>query len=196
MARQADIQRTTRETDIQLQLVLDGSADVCIATGLPFLDHMLEAFARHGRFGLRVSAKGDLEVDAHHTIEDLGLVLGDALREALGDKSGIVRFGTAFVPMDEALARVSLDLSGRPCLAYRLTSPAVEGGGFHTRLFAEFFQAFVNRGGVTLHIDLLAGEEAHHAFEAVFKAFGRALDQATQLDPRSTGVPSTKGVLD
>jgi imidazoleglycerol-phosphate dehydratase len=196
MKRQADIQRKTRETDIQLQLGLDGQAPVCVQTGLPFFDHMLEAFARHGRFALTVDAKGDLEVDAHHTIEDLGLVLGDALREALGDKSGIVRFGTAYVPMDEALARVSLDLSGRPCLAYRLTSPAVEVGGFHSRLFREFFQAFVNRGGVTLHIDLLAGEEVHHAFEAVFKAFGRALDQATALDPRTTGVPSTKGVLD
>jgi imidazoleglycerol-phosphate dehydratase len=196
MKRQADIQRKTRETDIQLQLDLDGQQPICVETGLPFLDHMLEAFARHGRFGLTIDATGDLEIDAHHTIEDLGLVLGDALREALGDKSGIVRFGTAYVPMDEALARVSLDLSGRPCLAYRLTSPAVEVGGFHSRLFREFFQAFVNRGGVTLHIDLLAGEEVHHAFEAVFKAFGRALDQATALDPRSTGVLSTKGVLD
>jgi len=196
MDRRSNIKRTTRETDIQLQLELDGPGSVRVSTGLPFCDHMLEAFARHGRFGLDIAAKGDLEVDAHHTIEDLGLVLGDAFREALGDKAGIARFGTAYVPMDEALARVSLDLSGRPCLAYRLTSPAVEVGGFHSRLFREFFQAFVNRGGVTLHIDLLAGEEAHHAFEAVFKAFGRALDQATQLDPRSTGVLSTKGVLD
>jgi imidazoleglycerol-phosphate dehydratase len=196
MKRQADIERKTKETDIRLQFELDGKQPVCVETGLPFFDHMLEAFARHGRFGLQLNAVGDLQVDAHHTMEDIGLVLGDALREALGDKSGIVRFGTAYVPMDEALARVSLDLSGRPCLAYRLESPAVEVGGFHSRLFREFFQAFVNRGGVTLHIDLLAGEEVHHAFEAVFKAFGRALDQATALDPRSTGVPSTKGVLD
>ena len=195
MDRQADIRRETRETNIELGLMLDGG-DVSIETGLPFLDHMLEAFARHGRFGLRVVAKGDLQVDAHHTIEDLGLVLGDALRQALGDKAGITRFGTAYVPMDEALARVCIDLSGRPHLGYRVASPAVEVGGFHSRLFVEFFQAFANRGGVTLHIDLLAGEEVHHAFEAVFKAFGRALDQATSLDPRTTGVPSTKGVLD
>jgi len=196
MNRQANIKRATRETDIQVQFSLDGPAPVRVSTGLPFCDHMLEAFARHGSFGLEIAAKGDLEVDAHHTLEDLGLVLGDALREAVGDKAGIARFGTAYVPMDEALARVCLDLSGRPCLAYRLDSPAVEVGGFHSRLFREFFQAFVNRGGVTLHIDLLAGEEVHHAFEAVFKAFGRALDQATRLDPRSTGVLSTKGVLD
>ncbi|MCK5802108.1 MAG: imidazoleglycerol-phosphate dehydratase HisB [Lentisphaeria bacterium] len=196
MAREAQIKRDTRETRISLTLSLDGSDAVDVSTGLPFLDHMLEAFARHGRLGLQVEALGDLQVDAHHTIEDIGLVLGDALREALGDKSGVTRFGTAYVPMDETLARVCIDLSGRPCLGYRLEPPSWEVGGFNTRLFREFFQAFVNRAGVTLHIDLISGEEVHHVFEAVFKAFGRALDQAARLDPRCTGVPSTKGMLD
>ena len=195
MDRQSSIVRETRETRIQLSLALDGG-EVSVATGLPFMDHMLTAFGRHGRFGLMLVAEGDLEVDAHHTIEDVGLVLGRALREALGDKAGIERFGSSLLPMDEALARAVVDVSGRPYLAYRVVSPSVQCGGFHTRLFREFFQAFVNTGGVTLHLDLLAGEEVHHCFEALFKAFGRALRQAVRLDPEGAGVPSTKGVLD
>jgi imidazoleglycerol-phosphate dehydratase len=189
------VTRETRETRIRLDLVLEGG-DVRIATGLPFFDHMLEAFARHGQFGLVLAAQGDLGVDAHHTLEDVGLVLGRALKEALGEKKGIRRFGAACVPMDEALARAVVDLSGRPCLAYRVTPPNSVCGGFDSRLFHEFFQALANAGGLTLHLDLLAGAEVHHAFEAIFKAFGRALDQAAAVDPCSTGVPSTKGVLE
>ena len=196
MQRKAEIKRTTNETRISLSLVLDGSGQSSIRTGLPFVDHMLSAFARHGFFDLEIEANGDLEVDAHHTIEDLGLVFGQAIVQALGDKAGIKRYGWAFVPMDEALARVALDLSGRPCLGYRVQPEHVEVGGFSARLFREFFQAMANTGAITMHIDLLAGEEVHHIFEAIFKAFGRALDQATQLDPRCTGVPSTKGVLE
>ena len=196
MSRIATKSRNTRETSISIEVNLDGTGQYTVDTPVPFLSHMLELFSRHSLVDLNVKATGDTEVDAHHSVEDIGLVLGSALNEALGERRGIRRYGSFYVPMDEALARVSLDLSGRPCLAYRLTSPAVEVGGFHSRLFREFFQAFANRGGVTLHIDLLAGEEVHHAFEAVFKAFGRALDQATQLDPRSTGVLSTKGMLD
>jgi imidazoleglycerol-phosphate dehydratase len=195
MARQAAVTRETKETRIRLELALDGG-EISVNTGLPFMDHMLEAFARHGHFGLAVVAQGDLAVDAHHTVEDLGLVLGRALREALGDKQGIRRFGAAYVPMDEALARAVVDLSGRPCLAYRVTPPNRVSGGFDSRLFHEFFQALTNAGALTLHLDLLAGAEVHHAFEAIFKALGRALDQAAAHDPGSTGVPSTKGVLE
>jgi len=193
--RQSAIQRTTRETAISVDLVLDGSGQSSVATGLPFMDHMLTAFARHGYFDLTVKANGDLQVDAHHTLEDLGLVLGEALREAVGIKKGIRRFGSAFVPMDDALARVVIDLSGRPYLGYRVKTEAREVGGFHTRLIREFFQALANTAGVTIHIDLLAGEEVHHVFEAVFKAFGRALDDATRAEPRCQDVPSTKGTL-
>ena len=193
--RQSDIRRRTQETDISLLLVIDGAGKSTVSTGIPFMDHMFTALARHGYFDLTVQAKGDLEVDAHHTIEDLGLVLGQAIREALGERRGIQRFGAACVPMDDALARVVLDLSGRPYLAYRLRHEGRVVGGFDARLMREFFQAVANAGGITLHIDLLAGEELHHIYEAVFKAFGRALDAATQLDPRCQGVPSTKGVL-
>jgi imidazoleglycerol-phosphate dehydratase len=195
MPRQSDIRRRTQETDISLLLMIDGAGKSTVSTGIPFMDHMLGAMARHGYFDLNVQAKGDLEVDAHHTIEDLGLVLGQAIREALGERKGIQRFGAACVPMDDALVRVVLDLSGRPYLAYRLRHEGRLVGGFDARLLREFFQAVVNAGGVTLHIDLLAGEEMHHIYEAVFKAFGKALDAATQLDSRCQGVPSTKGVL-
>jgi len=195
MVRKASVTRETRETQIRLDLALE-AGEVSVCTGLPFMDHMLEAFARHGHFGLQVQARGDLAVDAHHTIEDLGLCLGRALREALGDKQSIRRFGMAYVPMDEALARAVVDLSGRPFLGYRVTPPSNVCGGFDSRLFHEFFQALANAGGITLHLDLLAGAEVHHVFEAVFKAFGRALDQAAAHDPCSTGVPSTKGVLE
>lgn len=193
--RQADVRRTTRETDIAVKLALDGAGKAAVATGVPFMDHMLGAFARHGYFDLTVKAKGDLEIDAHHTLEDLGLVLGQALKDALGDKAGITRFGAACVPMDDALARAVLDLSGRPYLAWRVKPAAGTAGGVDVRLFREFFQALVNTAGLTLHVDLEAGEEIHHILEAVFKAFGRALAQAVARDPRCTGVPSTKGSL-
>lgn len=195
MDRSAKVERATTETRIAIRLGLDGSGTASVSTGLPFMDHMLTAWARHGRFDLEIEAGGDLEVDAHHTLEDLGLVLGQALREALGDKSGIARFGAALIPMDDALVRVVLDCSGRPWLRYHVQPDTREVGGFHVRLFREFFQALVNAGGLTLHIDLLAGAEVHHIFEALFKAFGRALGQATGLDPNQAGIPSTKGVL-
>lgn len=193
--RQSQVTRKTRETDISVTLVLDGTGRAEVSTGLPFMDHMLSAMARHGYFDLTVMAKGDLEVDAHHTLEDLGLVLGQAIREALGDKVGIQRYGSAYVPMDDALARAVIDLSGRPFLGYRVRSESRTVGGFDVRLFQEFFQALVNAGGITLHLDLEAGEEVHHIFEALFKAFGRALDAAVRLEPRCQGVPSTKGSL-
>ena len=195
MQRTAEIERATKETNIALTLVLDGTGKASVETGVPFLDHMLASFARHGRFDLTVSAKGDLQVDAHHTIEDIGLVLGQAVKEALGDKSGIERYGYALIPMDDALARVALDLSGRPFLGYRVKLRSVEVGGFQARLFREFFQALANTGAITLHIDLLAGEETHHIFEAIFKGFSKALSQAVRIDPARLGVPSTKGVL-
>ena len=193
--RAANVKRKTRETYNCLALGLDGTGAAKVDTGLPFLDHMLQAMAKHGYFDLNVIAKGDLKVDAHHTIEDLGLTLGQAIHEAVGDKRGIRRYGTAHVPLDEALARVVIDLSGRPHLSYNVGFDNRQVGGFDARLFREFFQALANAGGITLHIDRLAGEEIHHIFEAVFKAFGRALDEATSLDLRCTGIPSTKGTL-
>jgi len=195
MGREATIERVTKETDIRVNVVLDGSGQASVASGIPFFDHMLSAFARHGYFDLDLNAVGDLEVDAHHTMEDIGLVMGQALGEALGDKSGIARFGCSSVAMDEALARVVVDISGRPYLGYRVDTRDSEVGGVNTRLFREYFQALANAAGLTLHIDLLYGEEVHHCLEAVYKAFGRALGQAVGLDPRCTGVPSTKGVL-
>jgi len=196
MQRTAKTTRTTRETDISMQLTLDGPAAVEVATGLAFMDHMLTAFARHGHFGLVVKGTGDLDVDAHHTVEDLGLVLGQTLREAVGDKKGIRRFGSAVVPMDDALARVAIDLCGRPHLGYRVTGDDGVVGGVRGRLFKEFFQALANSAAAALHVDLLAGNEIHHIFEAIFKACGRALDEATQLDSRCADVPSTKGMLE
>ena len=196
MQRTSLAERSTKETDITVRLALDGSGKADVGTGLPFLDHMLCACARHGYLDLTVRAKGDLEVDAHHTIEDVGLVLGQAIREAVGDRAGLKRYGAAYVPMDDALARVVLDLSGRPFLAYRVHPVAGEVGGFASLLFREFFRALANAGAITLHVDRLAGEEPHHVFEAVFKALGKALDQATRPEPRSAGVPSTKGGLD
>ena len=197
MKRKADIERSTKETKIRVALDLDGEALIKVATGLPFMDHMLEAFARHGRFGLQITACGDLQVDAHHTMEDIGLVLGSALRQALGDKGGIVRFGSALVPMDEALAQVVVDLSGRPHLAWRAALPAAQVNQIPVSLFSEFFQALANTGGLTVHVSLQAGEEEHHCLEAIFKAFGRALRQAVDIDAAAPGkVPSTKGSLD
>ena len=194
--RKASVARETKETAVAVEIGLDGSGQASVATGLPFMDHMLGALARHGHVDLAIQARGDLDVDAHHTMEDVGLVFGQALREALGERQGIRRFGASHVPMDEALARVVIDISGRPCLVYNVRTDASEAGGMHVRLFREFFQALVNTSGLTVHIDLLAGAEVHHCLEAVFKAFGRALAEAAAVDPRHPGVPSTKGRLD
>jgi len=190
------MKRETNETRITASLVIEGGGAIDISTGLPFFDHMLTAFARHAGFDLTVDAAGDLEVDAHHTMEDTGLVLGRALRDALGERAGIVRFGSALVPMDDALARAVVDVCGRPYLVYAVKTTTLEAGGIHVRLFQEFFRALTTAAGLTLHVNLLAGEEVHHSIEAVFKAFGRALAAAAVIaDPRG-GVPSTKGVLD
>lgn len=193
--RKSEVARKTRETDIFIALDLDGEGRSSIDTGIPFMNHMLELFAKHGFFDLTVRAKGDIEVDYHHTMEDLGLVLGDVLAQALGDKAGIRRYGSCILPMDEALALVALDLSGRPCLVWNVDFPAPMIRDLDTRLFCEFFQALVNRAGMNLHVRKMAGEEVHHVAEAVFKAFAKALDQAVTHDPRVKGVLSTKGSL-
>ena len=193
--RFAAVRRTTRETDIEVKISLDGTGRGQIDTGIPFMDHMLELFARHGFFDLEVKAVGDLAVDYHHTMEDLGLVLGDALAKALGDKAGIRRYGNMILPMDETLVLVALDLSGRPCLVFDVKSPAPQVKDIDERLFHEFFQALSVKAGMNLHVKMLAGEEVHHVYEAIFKGFSKALDQATAIDPRVVGVLSTKGSL-
>ena len=193
--RKSEVARKTRETDIFIALDLDGEGRSSIDTGIPFMNHMLELFAKHGFFDLTVRAKGDIEVDYHHTMEDLGLVLGDVLAQALGAKAGIRRYGSCILPMDETLALVALDLSGRPCLVWNVDFPAPMIRDLDTRLFCEFFQALVNRAGMNLHVRKMAGEEVHHVAEAVFKAFAKALDQAVTHDPRVKGVLSTKGSL-
>ena len=193
--RTAKITRKTKETDIAVEINLDGRGKSSVSTGIPFLDHMLELFAKHGFFDLKISALGDLQVDCHHTIEDLGLVIGEAIAKAAGEKKGIKRYGWCVLPMDEALAMVSLDLSGRPYLVYDLVPPAAKVKDIDTRLFHEFFQALSVKSGMNLHIILMKGEEAHHVFEAVFKAFAKALDQAVSHDSRISGVLSTKGTL-
>ena len=196
MGRRAELRRTTSETDIRITLNLDGSGVHQIQTGIPFLDHMLAQVARHGRFDLSVQAAGDLPVDLHHTVEDVGIVLGDAVPQALGDKAGIVRYGAARVPMDEALASAVIDLSGRPTLVFQ--APQLKGriGDFDADLVREFFQGLTNHLRATVHILVEYGQNLHHMTEAAFKATGRALDQATRLDPRLPGiVPSTKGSL-
>jgi imidazoleglycerol-phosphate dehydratase len=180
---------------VTVALGLDGGAISDISTGIGFLDHMLELFAAHGRFDLEVEAVGDLQTGGHHTVEDVGICLGTALAQALGDNRGIVRYGSVQLPMDESLALVSLDISGRPYLAYNVDLSHSHIGGFDTDLALEFFQAFVNHARLTLHIRLLAGSNPHHIIEAIFKGFGRALDEATRIDPRVEHVPSTKGVL-
>jgi len=195
MSRSATIERTTKETSIKLSLDLDGTGKSELNTGIPFLDHMLEQISRHGLIDLTIDAKGDLEIDAHHTVEDIGICLGEALREAVGDKAGIVRYGHAYVPLDEALSRVVLDLSGRPGLEYNISFPKETVGGFDVELFKEFFQAISNHGRITLHVDAIRGDNNHHIIETVFKAFGRALRMAVESDPRVTGIPSTKGAL-
>jgi imidazoleglycerol-phosphate dehydratase len=193
--RKADLQRKTTETDIRLSLNLDGEGAYQIATGVPFLNHMLELFARHGFFDLTLRASGDVEIDDHHTVEDVGLALGQAFREALGDKKGIRRFGEATVPLDEALVSCVVDLSGRPFLAYNLQISQEKVGNFATELIHDFFLAFTNQLAMNLHFNMTQGRNPHHIIEAAFKAFARALSSATQPDPRVTGVLSTKGSL-
>ncbi len=194
-ARIATVKRDTLETRIQVSVNLDGSGSARLSSGLPFLDHMLDQIARHGLIDLMIEAQGDLHIDAHHTVEDIGITLGQAVRQALGDKAGIRRYGHAYVPLDEALSRVVLDCSGRPGLEYTLEFPRARIGDFDVDLLREFFQGFVNHALVTLHIDNLRGRNAHHIAETVFKAFGRALRMAVEPDPRAVGIPSTKGSL-
>lgn len=193
--RFARVSRTTKETDITVELHVDGRGRAEVDTGIPFLDHMLDSLARHGFFDLKVRAKGDLAVDQHHTVEDVGLTLGEALREALGDKLGIRRFGSALCPLDEALVQAVVDLSGRPFLAYNLQIKAARVGNFDTELVHDFMLAFANQAGLNLHLNQTQGRNAHHIIEASFKALARALDMAKQIDPRVQGVPSTKGAL-
>lgn len=195
MTRTATIERATRETRIEVFCDLDTAADAEVATGIPFFDHMLDAIGRHGLMTLRVAAEGDLAVDAHHTVEDVGICLGKAFAEALGDKTGIRRYGSAAVPMDEALVLVAVDVSGRGGLSYDVELPIEFIGTFETSLAREFMAAFAQNAGVTLHVHKLAGENAHHIVEAGFKALARALAQAAEIDPRVSGVPSTKGAL-
>jgi len=195
MARAASVKRFTKETSIKLSIDLDGSGVGKICTSVPFLDHMLDLFARHGLFDLEIEACGDIDIDFHHTVEDIGIVLGQAIKEALGDKKGIRRYGQATVPMDETLASVATDLSGRPFLVYNVALPKVKIGEFDVELAREFFQALVNNLGANLHINVMYGDNVHHVLEACFKATARALDIATQMDPRIEGVMSTKGKL-
>ena len=195
-ARTAQIERNTKETQIRVRLNLDGNGVARLATGIPFLEHMLDQVARHGMFDLEVTAKGDLHIDAHHTVEDIGIALGQAFARAIGDKSGIRRFGHAYVPLDEALSRVVIDFSGRPGLTYEVKFTRALIGDCDADLVHEFFQGFVNHAQVTLHIDNLRGDNAHHQCETMFKAFARALRMAAEPDPRAAGtVPSTKGSL-
>jgi len=194
--RQARVERNTLETQITVAINLDGSGQSSFTTGIPFLDHMLDQVARHGLLDLEIDAKGDLEIDAHHTVEDIGITLGQAFTQAIGDKKGIVRYGHAYVPLDEALSRVVIDFSGRPGLEYHADYPRARIGDFDVDLFHEFFQGFVNHAQVTLHIDCLRGKNAHHVAETIFKAFGRALRMALAQDERMQGMmPSTKGKL-
>lgn len=194
-ARKAVVKRKTRETDIELSLGLDGGGRSKIATGIGFLDHMLTSFATHGRFDLEVKCKGDLHVDAHHSVEDVGIALGQALKQALGDKAGIVRFGHAYCPLDEALSRCVIDLSGRPWLTFAVTFKAQRVGDMPTELFEDFFWALADHGRLNIHLDLMRGRNGHHIAETLFKASSRALAMAVALDPRVKGVPSTKGSL-
>jgi len=194
--REASVDRATRETRISVAVNLDGDGTASFSTGIPFLEHMLDQVARHGMVDMKVEAQGDLEIDAHHTVEDIGITLGAAMARAVGDKSGIQRYGFAYVPLDEALSRVVLDFSGRPGLEYAVTWPRARIGDFDVDLFREFFQGFCNHADVTLHIDNLRGRNAHHIAETVFKAFGRALRMAVEIDSRrGSAVPSTKGIL-
>lgn len=194
--RQATVERNTLETRITAAVNLDGSGAVNLDTGIPFLEHMLDQIARHGLIDLDIKAVGDLHIDDHHTVEDIGITLGQAFARAVGDKKGILRYGHAYVPLDEALSRVVIDFSGRPGLVFNVAFTRASVGGFDVDLFMEFFQGFVNHAAVTLHVDNLRGDNTHHQAETIFKAFGRALRMALAEDPRMAGVtPSTKGVL-
>ncbi len=194
--RKVEAARKTRETQIRIELDLDGTGDADIKSTIPFLDHMLTLMARHGLFNLSLKAKGDTDVDYHHTVEDIGIVLGDAVKKALGDKRGIRRYGTAMVPMDETLVAVALDISGRPYLVYNVELPRrVRLKDFDPALIEEFLRAFINHSGITMHINILYGRNIHHILEAVFKAVGKALREAVEIDLRVRGIPSTKGRL-
>ncbi len=193
--RRASVSRETKETQITLQVDLDGAGKYQVETPFPFLNHMLSAFAKHGYFDLTVKAKGDVEIDDHHTVEDIGIVLGEALAKAWGEKQGIRRFGHASIPLDEALAEVTVDLSGRPYLVFNVQMPKKKIREFDTDLIEHFFRAVVDQCKINLHINLHYGKDPHHVLEAIFKGFGRALDEATQIDPRLKGVASTKGKL-
>ncbi len=194
--RQASVKRNTLETQIQVKINLDGTGECKLDTGVPFLEHMLDQVARHGLIDLEILAKGDLHIDAHHTVEDIGITLGQAFAKAVGDKKGIVRYGHAYVPLDEALSRVVIDFSGRPGMEYNVNFARASIGDFDVDLFHEFFQGFINHANVTLHIDNLTGNNAHHIAETIFKAFGRAVRMALTADPRMHGLmPSTKGSL-
>lgn len=194
--RTAQIERNTLETQIKIKVNLDGTGQALFSSGVPFLDHMLDQIARHGLIDMEIDAKGDLEIDAHHTVEDIGITLGQAFARALGDKKGIARYGHAYVPLDEALSRVVVDFSGRPGLFYQVQFPRATIGSFDVDLFREFFQGFANHAGMTLHIDNLKGANAHHIAETIFKAMGRALRMAASYDSRMSGImPSTKGCL-
>jgi len=193
--REARVSRNTLETQISVALDLDGTGAGRLATKVPFLDHMLEQISRHGVFDLDIEARGDLHIDAHHTVEDIGITLGQAFAKAIGDKKAVRRYGHAYVPLDEALTRVVIDLSGRPGLEFNIEFTRARIGDFDVDLIREFFQGFVNHAQVTLHVDNLRGTNAHHQAETAFKAFGRALRMAVEIDPRTAGVPSTKGSL-
>lgn len=193
--RTASIDRKTNETDIQLAFSIDGSGQTEIETDVPFLNHMLDLFTKHGQFDLKVVGRGDVDIDDHHTVEDIGICLGHALREALGDKRGIKRYASVFVPMDEALAQVIIDVSNRPHFEYRAEYPSAQVGSFSAELVHEFLWKLALEARITLHVIVHYGHNTHHMIEAVFKALGRALDEATAIDPRVQGVPSTKGVL-
>ena len=196
MAREAEIHRKTKETDIRFRIDLDGEGQCRSHTDIPFMDHMFSLLAAHGFFNFEINAKGDIQIDDHHTVEDLGICMGKALKEVLGERRGISRYGDATIPMDEALARVVLDISNRPFLSYHVELPGSMAGTFDIRLVQEFFRAFTNHAGITMHVDLLWGEDPHHTAEAIFKAFAKALDHATRPEKRLEGVvPSTKGIL-
>jgi imidazoleglycerol-phosphate dehydratase len=193
--RKAEIKRKTNETDINIQLNIDGSGKSNINTGIGFFDHMLVLFAKHSLMDIDISCNGDLFIDCHHTVEDVGIVLGQAVNKALGEKAGITRYGTCFLPMDEALAMVSLDISGRSYLVFDAEFSSPKLGDFDTEMVEDFFQAFAGSCGVTLHVKVMYGRNTHHIIESIFKAFAKAMDKATSIDSRITGVPSTKGVL-
>jgi imidazoleglycerol-phosphate dehydratase len=193
--RKASVARDTKETQIRVEIDLDGSGRAQLATQSPFLDHMLDQVARHGLIDLKVEATGDVDIDLHHTVEDIGITLGQALSKALGNKAGVRRYGHAYVPLDESLSRVVVDLSGRPGLEWFVDFPRPMVGGFDVDLFREFFQGLINHSMMTLHVDALRGRNAHHIAETIFKAFGRALRMAVEADPRASDIPSTKGSL-